>query len=148
MYVHDLLRVITFGGGCYFVNCYVGCIMHADDLLLLSDSVLVLQTMLDTCGCVGKQLGYAFNAKKIALHCIGPDCISNISNLSVDGSSIMWVDNLSYLGIRIIANKKFKVDLTACRRKYFAAVNCIYSKYNTTDDLVKLFLMKRTVYQF
>ena len=37
--------------------------MCADDPLLLSGSVLVLQAMLDICGCVGKQLGTAFNAK-------------------------------------------------------------------------------------
>ena len=50
------------GAGCYFVNCYIGCIIYADDLLLLSGSVLSLQIMLDTCGCVCKLLGIAFNA--------------------------------------------------------------------------------------
>ena len=45
--------------------------------------------MLDTCGCVGKQLGIAFNAKKSLCMTIGPDCISNIPNLSVDGSFVM-----------------------------------------------------------
>ena len=54
----------------------------------------------------------------------------------------MWVDSLSYLGIRITAGKKFKVDLAACRRILFADVNCIYSIYNATDDLVKLCLME------
>ena len=58
----------TSDAGCYFVNCYVGCIMYADDLLFLSGSVLGLKAMLDTCGCVDKQLLIAFNAKKIALH--------------------------------------------------------------------------------
>ena len=61
---------------------------------------------------------------------IGSDCISNIPNLSANGSFIMWVDSLSYLGIRIIASKKFKVDLTACRREIFATVICIYSRCN------------------
>ena len=42
--------------------------MYADDLLLLSGSVLGLQTMLNTCGCVGKKLGIAFSAKKNTLH--------------------------------------------------------------------------------
>ena len=71
---------------------------------------------------------------------IGPDRISNIPNLSVNGSSIMWNDSLPYLGIVVIASKKFKVDIiTACRRHMFAAVNCIYSRCNATDDLVKLF---------
>ena len=63
--------------------------MYPDDLLLLSGSVLGLQAMLDTCGCVGKQLGIAFNAKKSHCMTIGPDCISNIPNLSVDGSFVM-----------------------------------------------------------
>ena len=53
----------------------------------------------------------------------------------------MWVDSLSYLGIVIIASKKFKVDLTACRRKCCAAVKCIRS-CNVTDDLVQLSLME------
>ena len=94
--------------------------------------------MLDTCGCVGKQLGIAFNAKTSHCMTIGPDCISTIPNSSVNGSSIMWVDSLSYLGIVVISSKKFKVDLTACRMTIFAAVNCIYSRCNVTDDFVKL----------
>ena len=69
---------------------------------------------------------------------IGPVCIINIPNLFVNGSSIMWFDSLSYLGISIVAIKIFKVDLTACSRIFFAAVNCIYSRCNATDDLVKI----------
>ena len=57
-----------------------------------------------------------------------PDYISNILNLSVNGSSIAWVSSLSHLGIRIIASKKFKVDLTASRQKSFAVDNFIYSR--------------------
>ena len=58
----------------------------------------------------------------------------------------MWTDSLSYLGIRIIASNKFKVDLTACRRYYFAAVNCIYSRRNVTDNLVKLFFSRNALF--
>ena len=88
--------------------------------------------MLDTCGCLGKQLGIAFNSKKSHCMTIGPHCISNIPNLSVNGSSMMWVDSL-YLGVVIIASKKFKVDLDVCWRNLFAAVNCIYSRCDSTD---------------
>ena len=58
----------TSVAGCYFVSCYWSCIMHTDDQLLLSGSVLDAQAMLYTCGCTGKQLGIAFNANKIVLH--------------------------------------------------------------------------------
>ena len=64
LYVNKIIICLkTSGAGCYFRNCYVGCIMYADDLLLLSCSVLSLQAMLDTCSCVGKQLGISFNGK-------------------------------------------------------------------------------------
>ena len=64
LYVNKIITCLkTSGAGCYFVTCDVGCIMYADDLLLLSGSVLGLQAMLHTCGCVGRQLAIAFNAK-------------------------------------------------------------------------------------
>ena len=53
LYVNKIITCLkTSGAGCYFVNCYLCCIMYADDLLLLSGSVLGLQTMLDACGFV------------------------------------------------------------------------------------------------
>ena len=33
--------------GCCVADTYVGCIMYADDILLMSASVVVLQSMLD-----------------------------------------------------------------------------------------------------
>ena len=57
LYVNKFITCLKMSGaGRYFVNCYVGCIMYADDLLPLSGSVLGLQALLDTCGCVSKQL--------------------------------------------------------------------------------------------
>ena len=76
LYVNKIITCLkTSGAGWYFVSCYVGCIMYAGDLLLLSGAVLRLQAMLDTCGCVGKQLGIAFNAKKLHCMTISSDCI-------------------------------------------------------------------------
>jgi hypothetical protein len=43
--------------------------MYADDILLLSASLIDLQSMLDTCGSEGSLLGMSFNAKKS--HCPG-----------------------------------------------------------------------------
>jgi hypothetical protein len=41
--------------------------MYADDILLLSASVIDLQHMLDLCGSEGNELGITFNTKKIPL---------------------------------------------------------------------------------
>ena len=48
MYVDDLIEALKANGdGCDVRKCYIGCIMYADDLLLLSPSVTGLQRMLD-----------------------------------------------------------------------------------------------------
>ena len=42
---------------CYIKHCYLGCIMYADDLLLLAASVTELQNMLNVCSDIGDNLG-------------------------------------------------------------------------------------------
>ena len=43
-YVDHIISQLKYSGlGCHYANCYVGCIMYADDLLLMSSSVLELQ---------------------------------------------------------------------------------------------------------
>ena len=40
-YVDRIISQLKYSGlGCHFANCYAGCIMYADDLLLMSSSVL------------------------------------------------------------------------------------------------------------
>jgi len=46
-----------------------GCIVYADDVILLSCSVVKLQKMLDVCYCNSLDLDVVFNAKKSSLFC-------------------------------------------------------------------------------
>ena len=50
--------------GCHMYNAFIGCIMYADDLLLLSASILDLQAMLNECECIGSLLSIQFNSMK------------------------------------------------------------------------------------
>ena len=54
----------NYGGICHYMNSCVGCIMYADDLLLISASILNLQRILNLCGNEGDELGTHFNCKK------------------------------------------------------------------------------------
>jgi len=50
MYVDQLISDLpSMNVGCYVSKEYFGCIMYADDLILLSPSILGLQHMLDVC---------------------------------------------------------------------------------------------------
>ena len=47
MYVNDIIEGLSeSGAGCYYDNMFVGCVVYADDLLLLSASLCDLQLMI------------------------------------------------------------------------------------------------------
>lgn len=128
--------------GCHLGNVYLGCIMYADDLLLLSGSVMELQRMLDCCGKVGEDIGLSFNSKKSHCMVIGSFKVPTPLPMSINGAAIMWTDTIKYLGINIVSDVKFTIDLAETRRKFFVAVNTILSKCKYSTDVVKLELME------
>ena len=63
IYVDVLISELKNSGiGCHISNVFVGCIMYADDLLILSPSVVGLQYMLDICSGYGRTHDIIFNA--------------------------------------------------------------------------------------
>jgi len=116
--------------------------MYADDLLLLSASVIELQCMLDICSQVGSQLSILFNSNKSKCLVTGPNKMNNLAELTLNGNKLQWADKIKYLGIRLPPSKYFCIDLDETRRKFFMSVNSILSKCKYTNDLVKLQLME------
>ena len=50
VYVNDMIQKLCDKSlGCYVGDVYCGCVMYADDLVLVSASVSLLQRMIDTC---------------------------------------------------------------------------------------------------
>jgi hypothetical protein len=141
IYVDSIIcRLRNTSLGCHFRSCYVGCIMYADDILLLSASLIDLQSMLDTCGSEGSLLGMSFNANKSHCLVIGPKCNMEFATMSINGLPLAWAEKISYLGIAITTGKHFNVDLACQRRSFFSAVNGILSKSHLASDMVKLYL--------
>ena len=144
LYVNSIITKLRNKGlGCNFRNCYIGCVMYADDLILLSASVLELQIMLNSCGDVGEGLGIKFNAKKSMCMVVGPNKMDTPSDMTINGSNIKWVDRIKYLGVTVISAKVFTLDFSETRRKFFMSVNGILSKCKHTSDIVKLELMEK-----
>ena len=120
----------------------VGAIMYADDLILISASVVDLQAMLSTCDTVEGELGLNFSPTKSKCLLIGPHLNVQPSDLLLGHLQLPWVKELPYLGITLISAKSFLVDLSCIRRKFFASVNSILSKCSSTSDMVKLKLLE------
>jgi len=116
--------------------------MYADDLILLSSSIIELQKMLDICAQVGKNICLDFNPAKSKCLTVGYFLKIKPKNLSISNFDLPWVDNLEYLGISISSGKSFNVDFSNVRKKFFASVNNILSKCSFTSELVKLSLLE------
>jgi len=61
---HFICRLESSNLGCCINSIYLGCIMYADDKLLLSTSVLTMQSMLNICYQYGAIHNNKFKKKK------------------------------------------------------------------------------------
>jgi len=62
LYVDDIANSLCCSRlGCYVGNMYVGCIMYADDIILLSTSLNMLQNMIKICETEAYYLDMKFN---------------------------------------------------------------------------------------
>lgn len=70
--------------GCHIGDMYVGIILYADDIMLLSASLNSLQNMLNTCVACGSDLDIIFNGNKsFFVFKIGPNFNSEWANLFI-----------------------------------------------------------------
>ena len=129
--------------GCCINNLYLGILMYADDILLLSSSCIELQNMLNVCSDVGYNLGILFNAKKSMCSVVGPYKPSNLCNLSINNVNLRWHDKIKYLGFYLKSAINFTVDFSEARRRYFTTLYNILSKSKHCSELVKLELIEK-----
>jgi len=126
MYINIVVEALVKSDlGCHVMGKYFGCLLYADDLILLSAFVLQLEKMLDVCYDVGLFLDIKFNAKKLSLLQVGRCFSSLISNLHVGFDDITWNDNLRYLGAWLHKGKTLSCDINHAMRKFYASANSV-----------------------
>ena len=117
------------GYGCFVRTIYMGCVVYAvyaDDIILLSASIVALQEMLNISFHKGEELDIIFNNSKSFLFKIGPS-YNCIQNLKLGAADIVWTREIKYLGVNFCSGKNLYIDLSGRMRKYYAAVNSIIS---------------------
>jgi len=119
-----LLRV-----GCHVMSLFVGCILYADDIILLSPSVTGLQQMLDICSEEVRSISLAFNVNKS--HCIVVGKFYNrvIATMMCD-NHVQWCNNIKYLGVHLETDKHVRFDIGPCKRAFYSA--CCITLYSYT----------------
>ena len=143
LYVNDLTLCLELNNlGCAVNGVYLGCIMYADDILLLSTSVLTLQSMLNVCYEYGLKHNILFNSKKSCCVNIGTRRPLHIASMCLGDMSIEWVDTFKYLGVVFVNGSSLHLDCSFIKRKYYAACNAVLVKCKYASDIIKVHLIK------
>jgi len=108
-----------------WVIWHIGCIIYADEVILLFGSVVKLQQMLDICYGTGLNLDVVFNAKKSALFAVGKAYEVAIDCLCTGYDSIYWTTSLKYSGMFFTDRHKLECDIDYPVRKFYTAANAI-----------------------
>ena len=87
---------------------YFGCLLYADDIILLSASIGNLQKMLDLCYVQRSAVDIVFNAKKSSLFVTGKCCSLTVESLKIENDDVMWHNDLKYLGHLFQSGKVLK----------------------------------------
>jgi flagellar biosynthesis protein FliQ len=87
-----------------------------------------------------RAIGITFKTKKSHCLFIGPTFNLNVATMSINEMTLTWVDKICYLGIVIVKDEYFTVDLTPKRRNFYSSVNCIFNKSHLLSDMAKLYL--------
>ena len=117
---------------------FVGCIMYADDLVVLSVSVSGLQSLLDCCYQVSVTLMLTFNCLKSSYSVVGPASEVNISKMQLGSISIEWTSSFKYLGVVFNAGRKLSVDTDAIKRKFYTACNCLLGNTYSLNEILRI----------
>ena len=103
--------------------------MYADDILLLSPSVTVVQELLYVCENVLGSLDLSINPKKSVCTRIGPRCNTIFCEfVSSKGHALPWVDSVRYLGVYLVRSRMFKCDFDNAKSSFYRAFNTVYGK--------------------
>ena len=130
VYIDDIVaKVKSLGIGCHLGLVCFSIILYADDILLLAPSVTSLQKLVNVCEDELRLLDLAINSKKSVCIRIGPRCGAECGViLTLDGSQILWVEKLRYLGIFIVSSKSFRCCFENAKKSFYRAFNAIFGK--------------------
>jgi hypothetical protein len=144
LYIDELITTLQrLKLGCHINNCFYGCIVYADDILILAHSFTQMQKMLDVCEEVISSLHMSFNTSKSSFMRCGPRFNKPCGKLLLNGTEIRKSSDMKYLGTCFRAGKKLLFNIDHLKIAFYRTVNAIYSKCCAANsELACVFLLR------
>ncbi len=143
IFINDLIcKLRTSGYGCYISDIFCGCILFADDIILMSASLHKLQLMLNVCNEFAMGNDMKFNHLKSHLFQIGLSADIVLPKLTLGGNDLNWVNKLKYLGVEFIAGTKLCMSVDTNCKKFLGSAFAILQKckFLSEEILCKIIL--------
>ena len=143
VYVNSVIQRLQMSNcGCAIGSQFLGCIMYADDLVLLSPSVCDMQKMIDICVDEASCLNLKFNVKKSCVLRFGVRHLRHCKQITLNGKEIEYVSTARYLGVLLRAGRSFGVDLHFMKSPFYSSFNSIFHRSKKFhDELVIMHLV-------
>jgi exonuclease III len=144
LYMDVLIKKLRSSNmGCKLADVYFGCLLYADDIMLLSHSLYSMQHMLQICEQFAWEFDVKFNSSKSVAIRIGPRHDAPCEPLTLAGIQLKFDRSIKYLGIQLVASKAYSCSVDHLKIKFYRSFNCIYSRSTARNsELVTLELMK------
>ena len=146
VYVDDLIKELRRKrDGCWINQRYVGIIVYADDIVLLSPSLDGLQRMVNTCSNYAKKFHLTFstheNPKKSKTKCMAfQRKTRELRNINLNGEDLPWVSTIKHLGTTISSDCNMKQDLLEKRAAYIAKNNELNQEFHYAYPSTKIWV--------
>jgi len=138
-----IVRLRSSGFGCKLADIYYGCLVYADDIMLLSHTANAMRCMLAICDQFAAEFDLKFNNTKSVAMRIGKRYSVQCAPFSLSGGELKCVNELKYLGVYLVAAKCFKTSLNHLKVKFYRVFNCIYSRSKAANsEMVTVQLLK------
>jgi len=138
-----IIRLRQSGLGCKLLQQYFGCIVYADDIILLSHSINAMSSMLKICEEFALDFDVKFNSVKSSVMRIGERYDADCAPLTLGDCELQFVQCLKYLGVHILTGKHFSCCVKNARMKFYRTFNAIYCRSKgANSEVVSVQLFK------
>ena len=132
VYIDSLIeRLAASGHGFYLLGAFLGCIVYADDILLISKTISGMQNMLDICSSMAIELNVKFNVAKSMVLRIGARFSVKCAELVLCNSVLARVEQIKYLGVTLKSGRKCAYSFKSTKMSFYRCFNAVDRKMQT-----------------
>ena len=131
--------------GCFIGLLFLGIILFADDICLLSPTRSGLNRMISTCSKYCHEFGLSFNPtkSKVMVFSKGNVDYESLKPITMDGKDVEYVSNIKYLGVTLVSNRGLTFTAENDLRSFYRSANSILNVLNKPDELTLMHLLYR-----